>query len=45
MSVYNAEGHVRKGHIDAFSLNNMTAKSCPDGAVATHVRTMSAFGT
>jgi para-nitrobenzyl esterase len=32
ISVYNAKGYFEKNELDAYSLNNLTAKSNPDGA-------------
>jgi hypothetical protein len=34
ISVYSAQGHFQKNAFDAYSLNNITAKKGPDGAVA-----------
>jgi hypothetical protein len=34
ISVYNAEGHFQKNALDAYTLNNTTAKKNPDGSVA-----------
>jgi hypothetical protein len=34
ISVYNAEGHFQKNDLNAYSLNNITAKKAGDGSVA-----------
>lgn len=34
ISVYNAEGYFEKNGFDAYSLNNLTARKEPDGAIA-----------
>jgi hypothetical protein len=34
ISVYNAEGYFQKNELNAYSLNNITAKKSPDGTVA-----------
>lgn len=34
VSVYNADGYYEKNPLDSYSLNNITAKKSPDGAVA-----------
>ncbi|BCP52676.1 hypothetical protein K32_12930 [Kaistia sp. 32K] len=34
ISVYNADGYYAKNPLDAYSLNNITAKKSPDGSVA-----------
>ena len=34
ISVYNAQGHFQKNDLNAYSLNNITAKKAGDGSVA-----------
>ena len=37
ISVYNAEGYFQKNPLDAYTLNNITAKKSDDGAVVVQV--------
>mgnify|MGYP002639273667 CR=1 FL=1 len=36
ITVYNAEGFMEKNDVDAYSINNVTAKKNPDGSVTIH---------